>query len=132
MITQKYNLDLIPNGVPVVVPCSRYDANSRTLKFDLFYNGQVFFVPSGATVTIRGTKPDKTGFEYICTYNTSTVSVNIKAQMTVIAGLVPCEIRITKNNEILGTANFILRVEKEALDDNTKISNNTVAFIRTS
>lgn len=132
MITQTYNLNMVPSGVPVVVNASRYDKISRTLSFNI-YNGSVLFsIPSGTTITIRGTKPDKTGFEYACTYSGSVVSVNIQAQMTAISGDVLCEIRLVKGSELLGTANFILRVEKSALADDTIISETDLPLLETA
>lgn len=122
MITQKYNLNLIPNKVPVIVNASQYDKTSRTLEFTIYDDTELFTIPSGSTVTIRGTKPDKTGFEYPCTFNGSVVSVDIQNQMTVISGKIPVEIRIVNSGNILGTANFILNVECTTLVDDTIIS----------
>lgn len=122
MITQTYNLNLIPNNVPVVVNASQYDKTSRTLNFNI-YNGDVLYtIPSGSTITVRGTKLDKTGFEYECTFNGSVVSFEIQDQMTVISGKYPVEIRIINNGDILGTANFIFNIEPTTLDDDTVIS----------
>lgn len=122
MITQTYNLNLIPSSAPLVVHCSRYDKNSRTLSFNIFDGDLLYSIPNGTLVTIRGTKPDKTGFSYSCTFEDSIVSVDIQEQMTVVSGDVECEIRLTNGDEILGTANFILRVERSALADDTVIS----------
>ena len=62
-ITQTYNLDLVPNGPDAVVKCSQYDKGSRTITFNMFKESQPYTVPSGASVTVRGTKKDNTGFE---------------------------------------------------------------------
>lgn len=120
MITQEYNLNLIPDKVPVSVDCSQYDSLSRTIVFNI-YDGTVLKDVSEATATVRGTKQDNTGFEYSCTVNGSTVSFDIQDQMTIFSGKVPCEIRLI-NNGILGTCNFILNVEPTPLDPNVTIS----------
>lgn len=132
MITQKYNLNLIPNKVPVIVNASQYDKTSRTLKFNIYNDTELFTIPTGSTVTVRGTKPDKTGFEYSCSYSGSVVSVNIQQQMTVKSGKVPCEIRIVKGSEIIGTANFILDVEMTALADDTIISETDLPLLESA
>lgn len=120
MITQQYNLNLIPDKVPVSVDCSQYDSLSRTIVFNI-YDGTVLKDVTGATATVRGTKQDNTGFEYPCTVNGSTVSFDIQDQMTIFSGKVPCEIRLV-NNGILGSCNFMLNVEPTPLDTGVTIS----------
>lgn len=121
MITQTYTLDLIPHGEPLIVHASQYDTESRTLVFNLVKEG-VAFDATGMSASIRGTKPDNTGFMYAMTVSGTSVSIDIKDQMTALAGNVPCEVLIADANGSLGTANFTLRVEKSALDDETVIS----------
>ena len=122
MITQTTNLNLIPGGVLPRINVSQYDKGSRSLVFNL-YNGSVLFsVPSNSSVAIQGTKPDRTAFSYSCTYNGSTVTAPLELQMTVLAGEIMCEIVITKNNEVLGTGNFILSVEPASIPEDVDIS----------
>lgn len=131
MITQKYSINLIPKDVPVIVNASQYDKESRTIEFDIYDGNSLFDIPSGATVSVVGTKPDKTGFTYACNIGSGGYSAyfNIKQQMTVLAGKVPCELRIASGSELIGTANFILNVEKSALDDDTIISETDISLI---
>lgn len=121
-ITQTYNLDLVPNNVPLIVHCSQYDKTSRLLVFNMFADGEAYEVPANSTVTIRGTKMDNTGFEYSCSYAGTQVTAVLEEQMTIFAGKVNCEIRITQGVQILGTANFILEVEPTSLADDVVIS----------
>ena len=132
MITQTYDINLIPNfgSVPVVVHASQYDTG-RTLTFNLL-NGDLVFTPaSGARATINGTKPDGHGFEYIATISGSTISAQITNQMTAVAGSVRCELRIIDNTGEVGTANFILEVEKAGLADDTDVSDTELPAIIT-
>lgn len=130
MITQKYNLNMIPDTVPVSVGVSQYDKTSRTIIFSI-YNGDVLFsIPSGSTAFVRGTKPDKTGFEYACSISGSDISFDIQEQMTVLAGRFPVELRIINSGEILGTANFMLNVEASPLSDDTIISDTDMPLIQ--
>ncbi len=122
MITQTYDLNLIPNSAITLIRCSQYDSESRTLTFNL-YNGAVAYnVPSLCTVTIRGTKKDGTGFEYPCEFTDNVVTFDLKDQMTLFAGDLMCELRISYGSQVLGSANFILAVEKSPLDAETAIS----------
>lgn len=122
MIKQRYNLNLIPDKVPVIVNCSQYDALSRTIEMVIYDGSTVYDIPSGTTATVRGTKQDNTGFEYPCTIDGSIVSFDIQDQMTIFAGKVPCEIRLSKGGGIIGTCNFLLNVEETPLDPDVTIS----------
>lgn len=122
MITQRYNLNLIPDKVPVIVNCSQYDALSRTIEMVIYDGSTVYDIPSGTSASVRGTKQDNTGFEYVCTIDGSVVSFDIQDQMTIFAGKVPCEIRLSKDGGIIGTCNFLLNVEETPLDPDVTIS----------
>ena len=129
MINQKYNLNLIPSGVNVVVKASQYDKGARTIQFTLYNGDELFTIPAGCDVHVLGTKPDNTGYVYSCTYSGSVVSFDVEDQMTVCAGKHQAEVRITKNGEILGTANFTFSIEKAGLDDDTEISETVIPYI---
>lgn len=122
MIYQSYKLNLIPDQVPLSVWCSQYDADSRIFQFEIYKGSELYTIPGGSTVTVRGTKQDNTGFEYSCTYDGSVANVIVKDQMTIFAGKVPCEVRIANGSDILGTANFNLMVERTPLDTDVTIS----------
>ena len=128
-IQQLYDLDLIPNSVPLVVKASQYDRTSRLLIFNIYKQGELFTIPSGSTVTIRGTKKDLTGFEYPCSYANSEVTAVLEEQMTIFSGKYPVELRIAQGSSILGTANFILEVEESPLKDDTVISTSQMPLL---
>lgn len=129
MINQIYKLNMIPDKVPIMVRVSQYDQYSRTIIFDLYDGAIEYEIPSGSTLTIRGTKPDKTGFEYPCTFSGNRVEFLLEPQVSVISGLVPAELRITSNNEIVGSCNFIFNVEETPLDKDTIISDTELPLI---
>lgn len=129
MINQLYNLNMIPDKVPVIVKVSQYDQYSRTIIFDLYDGSIEYEIPSGSTITVRGTKPDKTGFEYPCTFDSNRVQFDIEPQQTILSGNVPCELRITSNDMIVGTCNFIINVEETPLDEGTIISDTELPLI---
>lgn len=129
MITQTYNLNLIPDRVPVIVNCSQYDANSRTIEMVIYDGSALYTIPSGTSASVRGTKSDNTGFEYPCTINGSKVSFDIQDQMTIFAGKVPCEIRLSKDGGIIGTCNFLLNVEETPLDPDVTISETVLPLL---
>lgn len=128
MITQTYNIDLIPSGVPTIVHVSQYDSASRTIAMNI-YDGGVAYDLTDKTVTVRGTKQDNTGFEYPCTVDGNVASFVLNAQMTIFSGDVPCEIRIAENGFVIGTHNFVLRVERTPLDSSIVISDTELPLI---
>ena len=128
MTSQSFNLDLIPKGVNPVVNVSQYDTG-QTWTIGITENGNAFSIPSGASVTIRGTKRDSTGFVYACTYSGSTVTAIVQDQMTVCSGDQKGELRIEKNGDIIATMNFTIRVKPSALSDTTKISETDLPLI---
>lgn len=128
MTSQTINLDLIPQGIPPIIHVSQYD-KGQTWLFNILKGGSAFSIPSGSAVTIQGTKSDSTGFQYSCTYSGSVVTATEEQQMTIFAGDVPAEIRITKGNDLIGSINFIIRVEPAALAEGTAISETDLPLI---
>lgn len=134
MITQTINLDLIPSGVRPVIYVNQYDMQNDAFQFNLYSGGAAFSVPGDASVMIEGRKPDNTGFTFTAaSFSGSTVTVNCDQQMTAVAGDTECELRIRRETgggtEIIGTINFILRVEPAALNDDSVISETMIPLI---
>lgn len=129
MITQTYNLDLVPNGITTVVPASQYD-NTRTLVFKLYENGVAFDTSGASSAVITGRKPDNCFFMAPMTVGQGEVSVDLATQMTACAGNTTCEIVLydSEGNQ-LGSTNFILNVEKAPVDDSSKISQSDISAI---
>lgn len=130
MYTQETNLNVVPSGVRPVIHCSQYDNNLSAIRFKLFKDNVAFTIPSGAAVIINGLKPDNTGFSYAASAisgNTATISTT--QQMTAVAGDVLCELRVRTSNQIIGTLNFILRVEPAPLQDDSILSETDIPLI---
>lgn len=129
MITQTYNIDLIPSSLVTLVRASQYDTNLRTLVFNLYDDGTLFDA-TGYTVKLGGTKPDKTGFLYDMTVSGSQASIIISEQMTAVSGPVVCEITVYDGNGgQVSTVNFILQVERSALAG-TEISETDIPLLQ--
>lgn len=127
--TQTVNLNLTPSGVPPIVHLKQYDTQSRTITCKVYDGTSAFSAPSGSTATIRGTKPDNTGFEYAATISGSTVTFTVQDQMTVLSGDIPAEIRIISDSQVIGTISIILRVEPSALSSNVTVSKTDLPLI---
>lgn len=121
MVTQTYKLNMIPNGQIINVHVSQYDIG-RTIVFNLYNGAEVFTPAPGTTATIDGTKPDKKGFSVSATISGSTAQFTTTKNMCAVAGDTICEFRLMKNGQNVGTANFILNVERAGLADDVDIS----------
>ena len=131
MITTQTELDVSPGGIAPVIHVSQYDTGSRTLLFNLVATAGDLILPSGVHAEIRGTKPDGNGFSYDCLINGKVVEADVTEQMTAAAGKAVCEIVLytgtppredaeaSADFTQLCTANFILFVERAALDKDT-------------
>ena len=115
MITEQFRLNLIPNGIPLVIHVSQYDVG-RTLQF-IIYNGSSQYVfTSGESAILLGRKPDGHIFIYDLTISNNVLSIDTTEQMLAIPGNVNAEIRIQgADGKDIGTANFIFAVEESPI-----------------
>lgn len=117
-----------------VVYASQYDNQTNALIFELYNGDEPFDVPSGAAVLINGTKPpvdgQLTGFSYsAASISGNRVVCNVTQQMTAVPGNVLCELRIRTATQIIGSVNFVLKVERSALNDDTVLSETQIPLI---
>lgn len=131
MITQSYTLSLQPGGIPVRIPCVQGDAGSRTISLSLISGGTSFTPPTGAVATFDGTKPDGKSFSVSGTVSGSTVSVTLTAQMTAVAGEIPCRLTLVGGTEILGTAEALLVVAPSAIPTDPDLSDSDMSAFET-
>lgn len=128
MITQHFDLNLIPNMAPVVVNVDQYDTGTGRLIISL-YKDDMPYTPASATATIQGTKPDGHGFNYSATLSGNTVTADLTEQMTPVAGDVRTQVVIQEADDRTGTFAFILRVQHSALPDDTDLSESDYTLI---
>lgn len=121
MLTQSFDLNVIPDSPPVVIHCDQYDHGTGRFEISLYENS-IAYTPSSATVRIQGTKPDGHGFDNAATISGNVVTADLTDQMSVVAGDVRCQIVVTESYGRIGTFVFILRVQKSALPDDTEMS----------
>lgn len=130
MYTQDITLGIVPVGVRPVVHVSQYDNHTNALRFTLYKDNVAFTIPSGAGVVINGHKPDNTAFSYqAASISGNTVICNVTQQMTAVPGDVDCELRVRTSTQIIGTLNFIMRVEAAPLNDDSVISESYIPLV---
>ena len=111
--TQVYQLDIVPNGAPLVVNVHQGDLTQRVLTFQLYSSNGTLTIPSGATASIEGTKPDGNAFAYAASISGTTVTATVRAQMVALAGDIPTQIKVLSGSSPVYAANFILRVQED-------------------
>ena len=122
---QTIKLNMTPGGANQRVYLSQYDVG-RQIAFLLYDEDGAYTPASGATAKIRATKPSGFAFDVAGTISGNTVTVTITETMSAESGIFPAEIRITKDSDIIGTANFLWNVERSTHPDGT-VDGNTEA-----
>lgn len=114
--TMTFDLELKPGGIPPIVHASQGDIG-RMFKANIYWDGSAATsYISGATVNLRGKKPDKTVFDYTATLAGSMVTFETTEQMTIISGPVECELVFSNDGDVIASANFVLIVEDSPYD----------------
>ena len=122
MLTQEFDLNMVPDSGPVVVHVNQYDIGAGRFIIHL-WDGEVSYTPAvGATATIQGMKPSGKGFDYFASLSGSTVTADITEQMSIEYGIVRCQIVIKEGERITGTFVFQMDVQKSALPADADMS----------
>lgn len=130
MIKQRFDLDVVPGAVPLIVHLKQYQTDA-VLQFDLFSRlGDLTISATASQCKIRGTKKDGNGYSANATYSDYSVTVNVDEQMTAIAGMNPFEIALTDSTGQMITATFFLDVQRAALDASTVESESVIREIQ--
>lgn len=128
---QTITLDLNPSFTHMqTVYCSQYDDNIRQIVVNMKDGGSDVDV-SSYTIYIEGTKPDKKGFSYplteIGSVSTHTITFYIQLQMCAVPGMTRVEVVLKSGTDRIGSANFMLAVERAGLQDDTDVSDSELA-----
>ena len=114
---ESIKVDLIPGKQEPVCHASQYDVG-RTIRVNLVENGAYYTLDGTETVTVEVRKPDGNFVTKSCSaVNGHTyVDVVTTQQMTAVAGMSLCNLKIVKGGTTIGTLNFILSVEPDPID----------------
>lgn len=111
------NINIIPGGAAAVIHVSQNDVG-RTIEFNV-QDRTEWFDLTGATVKIQGTKPSGLGYSLTGTVSGHTATFVTDMQMTDEHGSIASELKITRGDMVIGSANFILAVERDPHPENT-------------
>jgi len=118
-------LDVTPGGYPTRINLNQYD-NDFTIVFNLFSSSGEITIGSNATAAISGTKKDGNGYSMAASISGKTVTVAGDKQLTAVAGENVFEIVIYDDDKEIRTSNFIIDVERAALDKDTIVSDSKI------
>lgn len=127
-MAQAINLQITPSNVMPKIYASQFDIG-REIEISLYDGASAYTPPVGTDIRFEGKKPDGNGFSYACTYTGNVVTVVATDQMTVLAGEIPCELRMSLNGDDIGTLNIIFVIEKSPIDENVPISDTEIPAI---
>lgn len=112
---EQFNLNTIPGKVAPVCNASQYDTG-RTIRVNLFEGSQVYTLDGTEVLSVSVRKPDgHIVTEGVTNTSAEYVEIVTTEQMTACAGDNLCELKIEKGGDVIGTLNFILRVELDPL-----------------
>ena len=114
MITNTLELRMTPGRIAPMMRVSQHETGVRTFEFRLYDGDTEYQIPSGATVTLYGRKPDGVGFSTPCSIVGGKILVIVTAEMTACAGRVECEVELVSGETRVSTENFYLIVEPAA------------------
>lgn len=127
-MAQAINLQIAPSNVMPKIYASQFDIG-REIEISLYDGASAYMPPVGTDIRFEGKKPDGNGFSYECTYTGNVVTIVTTDQMTVLAGEIPCELRMSLNGNDIGTLNIIFVIEKSPIDENVPISDTEIPAI---
>ena len=122
MLTQEFDLNMIPDSAPVVVHVNQYDIGEGRLIISLYKDSSPYNPAAGATVVIQGMKADKHGFNYAASLSGNVVTADVTEQMTAAAGITRCQVVVSEGDNVTGTFVFFLDVQKSALPEDSDMS----------
>lgn len=118
-------LDVTPGGYPTRINLSQYD-NAFTIVLNLFSSVGEFAIGSGATAALMGTKADGNGYSVAASISDKSVTIAGDKQLTAAVGENIFEIVIYDDDKEIRTSNFIINVERAALDKDTIVSDSKI------
>lgn len=126
MAVQKIRLYLEPSSIADIAHACQMDVK-RQFQFLIYDENGTYSIPSGASVSINGQKPDGYLFDYdesdyvsgthVISKTGNVVTVYTTPQMTACEGNVACQIRISQNGSDIGILPFTMHVQKTPLAD---------------
>lgn len=115
--TAQIKLDVASNMSPPTVYAKQLDKSTRYVKATILQNGVPYTIPEGATARIRILKPDGTAVYNTATVSSDAVTAELTSQTLAVGGIATAEMGLYKDEQILSTFVFYIRIERSAISD---------------
>ncbi len=122
------SLDLQHIGHTNTIYAQQGDIDSRQLTIRLFDNGEAYIIPSNASVSLCGTRADKTIiYRDVDSFDSNEITITFKNEELAVSGVAKykIEIKTVSNNEtekLLTSAPFKLKIYQNIYDENGKLA----------
>lgn len=122
-MAQAKNVSITPGGSSVTIINVSQGDIGRQIVLNVS-DGSGWYDLTGCTAELAGIKPSGLGFTVSGTVSGHTVTISTVKLMTAEYGNIGCELKIKDGNDnVIGTANMILSVEKDPHPDTTTDGN---------
>lgn len=115
--TAQIKLDIASNMSPPTVYAKQLDKSTRYVEATILQNGVPYTIPEGATARIRILKPDGTAVYNTATVSNNAVTAELTSQTLAVGGIATAEMGLYKDDQILSTFVFYIKIERSAISD---------------
>ena len=133
MVTQEFDLNLIPSSEPVVVHVNQYDYGSGRFIISLWEGSTEYTPESGTTVLIEGHKPDGNVFSYGeadgVSLTENVVTAPCLIQMTAVEGRTRVNLILSNSGTRIGSFVFWLDVQETPVNEEAPVSETEIPAI---
>lgn len=113
---EQATLNLIPTGIKPICHASQYDVG-RVIRFNLTNNGVPYTLDGTESISVKIKKHDGTSVEHSVTNTSSTyIDYTTVDGDCDVAGDSECELVISKSGVVIGSRNFVMKVEADPYD----------------
>ena len=125
-ISKKLNIRPQYNS-PVVVHVSSGDSGIP-ITFEMYDGNEAFEIPSGAVISVQGTRRDGASWITTGTASENEVTFTSPSAMAAVEGAGIAEVSITSGAETVGSANFLVLVERATIPNGVSYSSDPSVF----
>lgn len=115
--TAQIKLDVASSMSPPTVYAKQLDKSTRYVEATILQNGVPYTIPEDATARIRILKPDGTAVYNTATVSNNAVTAELTSQTLAVGGIATAEMGLYKDDQILSTFVFYIKIERSAISD---------------
>lgn len=131
MLTQQYEIDMIPSGVPLTLHISQGDVGLTQFKFTPYVSVGEMDLSSVRTAYIEATKPDGLALSHACTYSGGVATYTVQKQLAVVAGRVWSKLVLKDaSNNVVASKAIVWMVDRAGINDDSTVSDSQISQIQ--